>query len=61
MIKYRIGSERRNIFGKEIKSNYSPGPAAYDGLEHLHQVKGRNAPQFSMGYRTKIDNSLNNT
>jgi hypothetical protein len=29
-ILYRIGTEERNIFGIEIKSKVSPGPASYN-------------------------------
>lgn len=27
---FRIGSEKRNIFGNEIKSAVAPGPGIYD-------------------------------
>jgi hypothetical protein len=35
----RIGTEKRNIFGIEIKRNVGPGPAKYDVTNGINHVK----------------------
>lgn len=55
----RMGSEKRNIFGKEIQSSVSPGPAQYEASKGLSLVKGKMAPNITMGHRLTMSFNKN--
>jgi len=46
---YRIGSEKREIFGSELKNSVAPGPGIYDLTKGVGFVKGKNSPRITMG------------
>ena len=39
---FRIGSEKREIFGSQVKNSVAPGPGVYDLTKGLGFVKGKN-------------------
>lgn len=56
---YRIGTERREIFGNEIRNSVGPGPGLYDVEKGSKFVKGKNSPSITMGYKFSFNN-INN-
>lgn len=47
----RIGSEKRNIFGTELKASIAPGPGIYDMDKGQNFVKGKFSPRITMGLK----------
>jgi len=45
---HRIGSERREIFGSELKNSVAPGPGVYDLVKGVSFVKGKNTPSITI-------------
>jgi hypothetical protein len=56
---FRIGSEKRDIFGNEIKSSVAPGPGVYDVEKGQKFVKGKFSPKITMGYRYDDKSHIN--
>eukprot|EP00347_Sterkiella_histriomuscorum_P001802 403370622 len=56
---WRIGSEKRNIFGKEINSSIAPGPGVYDIQIGTRVSKGKLSPNVTMGQKF-MESKINN-
>ncbi len=55
----RIGSERRNVFGSEIRASVAPGPGVYEQYKGLSFVKGKFSPTITMAAKFK-NSAINN-
>lgn len=52
----RIGTERRNIFGTEIKGSVAPGPGIYEVSSAAKLAKGKISPKITIG--KKVNESI---
>ncbi len=55
----RIGTEKRDAFGSDVKKSVGPGPNVYDVYHGAKMAKGKMSPKISMGSRFR-ENTMTN-
>jgi hypothetical protein len=51
VLMYSIGGAKREMINEQSLSKASPGPAAYNAIDGLSFIKGKQTPKFTIASR----------